>query len=131
MNNSDVFIAQAKLVVLSTDIANNQQFILSLDELKIELPFLDLTHTETLNIEDSIRTYLKGLVVVSDLEMIPQLISINDPFLPNKLSNSIYIVYGFLISLTPSLNNCYWHEFQYMKSTEYSNLIFRTIQSLS
>jgi hypothetical protein len=63
--------------------------------------------------------------------MIPQLISFNDNLLPEKEENTVYLTYGFLVSFVPSLNGCYWQEFDYLKPNPYNNIIFRVIQNLS
>ena len=129
---SDCFSIKIAYAVLSTDIPNNKKYILSTTEDNISLPLLDYTEDfVNINLESKVIEYLKNFIIVSELEMIPQLISFNDILFPNKEEKTTYILYGFIVSHVPSLNNCYWKEFDYLKPNEYNNIIFKVIQNLS
>lgn len=127
---SDQFKIRILYVVLSTDIPNNKRYIMSLDKDSVKLPHLDCTKDNLEKLDLSIIEHLKKLIFVNELEMIPQLISVNDKFITDKEPDIFYVVYGFVLSFSPNLNNCTWKEFSYLQPNEYSNLIFKVIQNL-
>lgn len=127
---NDQFRVRILYVVLSTDIPNNKRYVMSLDKDSIKLPHIDCTNENLEKLDSSIIEYLKSLIFVNELEMIPQLVSVNDRFIADKEDGVFYVVYGFLLSFSPNLNNCTWKEFSYLQPNEHSNLIFKVIQNL-
>lgn len=127
---NDFFNIIIQYVILSTDIAQNKKYVLSLDNEKIRLPYLkcDKSNIENINIE--IINHIKNFIYLSDMELIPQIVSFNDSSIPNKTDNTAYIIYGFLVRFTPSINSCYWKEFDYFKPNEFTQLIVKVIQNL-
>lgn len=128
MNNK--FQIKIQYIVLSTDIPNNKTYIMSTNKDQLVLPEFECDTSNINKIETSLVDHLKTLIFVNEMEMIPQLVSFNDECIPNKTDNTVDVVYCFVLSLTPNLNNCYWQEFNYTEPTEYSNLIFKAIRQL-
>lgn len=127
MNNFGIRI---HYIVLSTDIPNNKTYLLSIDKEILKLPSFEANSENINDIEKHLVEHLKNLVFTNEMEMIPQLISFNDSFIPNKVSDVVDVVYCFVLTLTPSLNGCFWKEFNYSEPSEYSNLIFKAIREL-
>lgn len=125
------FDLQLNCVVFSTNVTLNQRLILSLDKDKIVFPSLTLT-PEIIDkgIDDSLIQFLKQYVFVSDLELLPQLITLNSTVLSNDTKNTLNVVYGFIVQHTQSINNAFWLEFQLLKEQPYSNLLFEVMQTL-
>jgi len=131
MINNETFSVYIKYVILSTDIKNRGKYVLSMEKDNISLPTTKCVKSNFVNLKETILEHFKNLVLINPMEMMPRLISVQSEFLPEaKNQDGIYIVYGFLISKSDSLNNCYWYEFDYMKPTPYSNLLFEVIQNL-
>lgn len=127
----DLLNVNINCVVLSTDIPQNKKYILSLDRDKIVLPTIQCTTSNIENLSQTITQYLRDIILVSEMEMLPQLISANEPLLPNKNLESMDIVYGFLVSFSPNLNNSFWVEFDHITPNAYTPLIIKVIQNLS
>ncbi len=125
---SDTFKIKLSFVVLTTDIPQNKQYVLSLNKEKIELPSFYVTKENVENINDNIIKYLRELVFVDKLELMPQIISLNEKQLPLLESDTINVVYGSIIRFSPSLNNCYWKSFNYFTPNDYNDVILKTVQ---
>jgi hypothetical protein len=116
-------------VVFSTNINLNKRFVLSLEENTIKLPSFELSTQDLDNIEHKIMDYLKSILFVNDLELLPQLININSKIL-SKDHSHLNIIYGFIVSHTNSLNNSHWVEFELLQEQTYSPLLFEVMQKL-
>lgn len=117
-------------VVLSTDIANNKKYILSIDPEKIVLPSIPVTKDVIENTNKSLITLLKNFKVAEDdISLIPQIITLHSPYISSD-KDTINTVYGFLVDYNPDIKNSYWISFEYTQPNEYSNLIFEIIQKL-
>lgn len=118
-------------VLLSTDIPNNKQYILSTHQDSIEIPYFDLDHNMFASLESSLITLMKSLIFVSDIELLPQLISLHNPNIESE-RNYINAVYGFLVKHTTNIDTSkvVWQEFNCLKPNKYSNLIMQVIQNL-
>ncbi|MFM7795448.1 MAG: hypothetical protein ACKO7N_01650 [Candidatus Nitrosotenuis sp.] len=128
MNN---FKVNLNCIVFSTNITLNQRLVLSLDKEKIIFPSLYLNSDNLNHLDDTLIQFLKQYVFVSDLELLPQLISLDNSILNNDPNNAtLNVVYGFIVNHTNSLNNAFWVEFQLLKEQPYSNLLFEVIQKL-
>lgn len=127
----NLFGVNIHCVILSTNISANKKYILSLDKEHIVLPYVEYTKNHPVDLSKTAIDYLKDIILVSDMEMIPQLISANEPLLPNKSASAIDVVYGFIVSLSPSVNNSYWIEFDHINTNQYTPLIIKAIQNLS
>lgn len=118
-------------VVFSTNITLNQRLILSINKNEIVLPCLSLNNAILSDgIQDSLIKFLKQYVFVSDLELLPQLISMHSSIIESENNNTINAVYGFLIKHTESINNAFWLQFEILKEQKYSPLLFEVIQKL-
>lgn len=131
MLDDPTFKVRIYCVVLSTDIPNNKQYILSSSKDSIEIPYFNLESSMLDNLEFDIISKMKELIFVSDIELLPQLISLNSSQL-EIIENSLNTVYGFLVKYTTNINSdkVYWQEFNYLTPNKYSNLIMQVIQNL-
>jgi len=131
-NKDQKFSIKIHCVVIGTDLRNNKQYLLSLDEKETVFPSFFLDNTNKSNIEESVVDFLKQYVGVSELELMPQLISLNytDLSSNNKKKNQINTVYSSLVNQNSSINNAYWVEFDFLNPNKYINLIFEVIQKL-
>lgn len=127
---SNRFSVKILYVVLSTDLSKNKKYVLSLDNEAIKLPTLECSNENIAQLDSEVIKYLKDMVCVNELEMLPQIICINDKFIPNMEKDTVYIVYGFVLTLTSSLNNVFWKEFDFLQPNEHSNLILKVVQNL-
>jgi hypothetical protein len=126
---SNLFSITINCVVFSTNINLNKRFVLSLEENTIKLPSFELSTQDLDNIEHKIMDYLKSILFVNDLELLPQLININSKIL-SKDHSHLNIIYGFIVSHTNSLNNSHWVEFELLQEQTYSPLLFEVMQKL-
>lgn len=128
---SDMFNVVIQYVILSTDIAQSKKYVLSLDDQQIKFPQLECNKSNVENISVELIKYIKNFIYLSDIELIPQLVCFNDISIPNKKENTVYLIYGFVVRFTPSINNCFWKEFDYFKPNESTPLLVKVIQNLS
>lgn len=128
---SDQFEIKINCVVLTTNLSLGKKYVLSLDKDKLIIPSFSITndHLSENKLNDKIIEFLKQYVFVSDLELLPQIISMHTPHLASD-TRMLNTVYGFLINYTTSLNNCYWIEFDYSQPIEYMPLLIEVIQKL-
>lgn len=124
-----MFNVKINCIIFSTNINLNERYILSLDSTKLVFPSFDLSQSHLDNIEYEIIQFLKNLVFVNDLELLPQLININSKVLSEE-NNTLNIIYASIINHTKNINNSYWLAFDILKEQTYSQLIFETIQKL-
>lgn len=117
-------------IILTTDIPQNKQYILSLNKDSIELPSIYVDESNDKQINDSALEYLQKLVLLDKFQLMPQLISLNETTLPNVESDTLNVVYGSVTKFSPSLNNCYWYEFNYFMPNNYNDAIIKTVQKL-
>jgi len=118
---------QARCVILSTDIKNKKQYVLSLENENIVFPVFNFDDDETFQDKESkVIEFLRKYVYVSQLELIPQIIN----FDKKEKDDIVNITYGFVINHTNNINNCFWYEFQYDVPNIYSNLLFEVTQNL-
>lgn len=118
-------------VLLSTDIPNNKQYILSSSKDSIDIPYFNLEKSMVPNLEMDIISKMKEFIFVSDIELLPQLISLHSSQI-EVVENSLNVVYGFLVKYTTNINTekVSWQEFNYLNPNKYSNLIMQVIQNL-
>lgn len=125
----DKFVIKIHFVVLATNPKRNKQYILSLSDKAIELPFMFLESSDLEKLDFNIIEHAQKFVFANDLELMPQLINLHSKFI-EETSNQINTVYGFIINQTDNINNSYWIEYDYLTPNKYSNLIFETTQKL-
>jgi len=125
----DKFYNKIYCIIFATDIPKNKKYILSTKPDSIEFINTYIEQNNVNHLEDSLVSYIKQYVFVSDLELLPQLISINNPSLSRDI-DTINIVYGFVVNHTNNINNAHWIEFDYMQESQYSNVLFEVIRKL-
>lgn len=128
MNNK--FRVKLSFIVLTTDIPQNKQYILSLNKDSIQPPSLYVDENNVTKISEESIKYLQSLVLVDRFQLLPQIISLNETHLPNLEPDTINVVYGSITKFTPSLNQCYWVPFSYFSKNDYNDVILKTVQRL-
>lgn len=128
-NKKTKFNVKINCVIIGTDIPNNIQYILSTNKTDIVFPCLELNAIHKENIDLYITDFLKQYIFVSELELMPQIISLHSKDLQCS-KNDLNVVYGFVVKHTININDVYWIPFDYSQTNQYSNLIFEVIQKL-
>lgn len=123
------FIVKIYFVILATNIKRSKQYILSLNEKEIDLPFMILESDNLEKLDSDIIENVQKLVFTNELELMPQLINLHSRFI-EETPGQINAVYGFIINQTDNINNSHWIEYDYLTQNKYSNLIFETTQKL-
>lgn len=129
MSRPSKYSIKIHLVILGTDIPVNKQYLLSLKEQEMDLPFLYLDNEFVSDIEKKLVDYARSMVFTNELELTPQLISINNQFI-DEVKNQLNVVYGFVTKKIDNIDKAYWIEFDYMNANKYSNLLFEVVQKL-
>lgn len=128
MNNQ--YTISINCVVLSTDITNNKQFVLSLSKDSIEFPNFLCDNDFLDNQEIYLSKFLKKYIFVNEAELMPQLICIDSKYISDN-KDRINLVYGFVTSKTTSISDdVNWFEFSYQEPNPYSNILFEVTQKL-
>lgn len=122
-------------VIFGVNIKLNKKCILSSNKEDIEFPKLNLQPIHINDINNSIIKFLKQFIFINELELIPQIITINNNLLKSttNIEDEINIVYGFIIDYKSSIdtNNVNWMDFDILKEHKYSTVIFETMQKLA
>lgn len=127
---NESFIIKIHAVIIGTDIPLNKQYVLSIDQNDIELPHLYLSNDFLSDVEQKIVDYARTLVFTNELELTPQLISLNNKWIESTDQNQLNVVYGFVIKKIDNIDKSYWIEFDYVHPNKYSNLLFEVTQKL-
>jgi hypothetical protein len=119
-------------VVFGVNAVLNKRCVLSIDNKEIVFPKFILDNNSLLNINESIIKFLKQYIFVNDLELLPQIINLNHSCL-NKETNTLNIVYGFIVNYTSSIDTSkvYWIDFDILKEQPMSLVLIETMQKLS
>lgn len=123
------FVIKIHFVVLATNPKRNKQYILSLSEKNMELPFMFLESSNFEKLDSDIIERAQEFVFANEIELTPQLINLHSRFI-EEIPDQINAVYGFIINQTDNINNSHWIEYDYLTPNKYSNLIFETTQKL-
>jgi hypothetical protein len=127
MNKYNIYI---NCIVLSTDIHNNKQFVLSLSKDEIQPPQFECNIDFLNSSEKYLIEFLKKYIFVHDMELLPQLISLNYKNI-TSFDDPINIVYGFITNKTNNINDSvYWYEFDYTKPNIYNRILLEVTQKL-
>lgn len=128
-----MFNININCVIFGVNVALNKKCILSLNESDIEFPKLSLQEDQTDDINTSIVKFLKNFIFINDLELIPQIITLNHSILKSSDVPEINVVYGFIIDYKSSIDTSkvYWLNFDILKEHKYSSVIFEVMQKLS
>jgi hypothetical protein len=117
-------------VVLSTDIPDNKQFVLSTSENSIEFPNFACNNDFLNSPEIYLANFLKEYIFVNDAELLPQLVSIDTKYISDN-NDRVDMIYGFVTTKTNSISkNANWFEFSYQQPNPYSNILFEVTQKL-
>jgi hypothetical protein len=127
---SDKFSIILNCIVLGVDKSKGSQYILLNKDNKIPNILLDYKNYKT-DINELYIDKIKELIYVSDLELIPQIISFNTDLIPREES-TINIVYASVVAYTDSIQNqlALWKEFKFDETNDYSELIVDVIQKI-
>lgn len=127
-----MFNVNIHCVVFGVNASLNKRCVLSVDNDKLVLPKFILQNDLLKNLNENIIKFLKQYVFVNDLELLPQLISLNHVSL-NQEQDTLDIVYGFIIDYNSSIDNtkAYWIDFDILKEQPLSLVLLETIQKLS
>jgi hypothetical protein len=127
-----MFNVNIHCVVFGVNASLNKRCVLSVDNDKLVLPKFILENDLLKNLNENIIKFLKQYVFVNDLELLPQLISLNHVSL-NQEQDTLDIVYGFIIDYNSSIDNTrvYWIDFDILKEQQLSLVLLETIQKLS
>ena len=116
-------------VIFTTESNNDNQYVLSKQSEDIEFLHKTLESCWLQDIDQKIIEYLKGYVYVSDFSLIPQLITLHSSSISPD-TDTLNVVYGFVVPFTQSINDCYWIPVDYITPHKYSNLLLEVIQKL-
>jgi hypothetical protein len=124
------YLVKINCVILSTDIQNNKQYILSTDKDSLKLPEYIIDKNSLSKIDISLVEYLKNnYIFVNELELLPQIITLHSKDL-DSTEETLNCVYGFVVSKTSNINNCFWQSFNLAENQEHAGLILEVIQKL-
>lgn len=123
------FTIKIHFVVLATDIKQDKQYILSINEEDICLPHAFLNNEYLKSLDNTVIKKVQEFVFTNELELMPQLISLHSLDIEQQ-DQQINCVYGFVINKTDNLHNSFWVEYDYFKPNKYSNLIAETTHKL-
>lgn len=123
---NQIYKVNIKCIVLTVKPEIDKRYILSIDQNDWIPPEIPLNNEILLDADTEVVKKMKEFIFTSDLELMPQLISIKQ----GMKDTDIDIIYGFIISYTTSLNNCVWLEFDLTQEKPYSQLILEVAQKL-
>lgn len=128
MNNT--YKINVNCIVLSTDIPHNKQFVLSLSDSSIEFPSFECNIDFLNNTEAYLIQFIKNYIFVHDMELLPQLISLNYKTI-SVANDPINIVYGFITHKTNNISDeVYWYEFDYTQPNPQNSILLEVTQKL-
>jgi hypothetical protein len=127
---SDKFSIVLNCIVLGVDKSKGSQYILLNKDSKIPNILLDYQNYK-ININKLYIDKIKELIYVSDLELMPQIISFNTDLLPCE-ETTINVVYASVVAYTKSIHDklALWKEFKFDETNDYSELIVDVIQKI-
>jgi hypothetical protein len=117
-------------IAITTDIANGKFMVLSIEPDKITLPILSVTKENADSLNESVTTLMQKYLMTNQVELSPQIISLNSTQIKHTKKNHLNIVAAFLIKENIKYFDSFWIEFDYENNSEYSGLILDVIQKL-
>lgn len=117
-------------VAVTTDISNGKIMVLSTKPEQVCFPTLSINEENVTSVTESIITLMQKYLMTNQVELSPQIISLNSSYIENKKKNTINIVAGFLIKENIKHFDSFWLEFNYDTHYEHSGLILDVIQKL-
>lgn len=127
-----MFNININCVVFGVNELLNKRCVLSTSPTEIILPKFSLDQNQIKQLNKNIITFVKNYAFVSDLELMPQMISFNHDVL-NSDPLTLETVYGFIIDYNSNIDpaKCYWIDFDPLKEHRLSVVLFDTMQKLS
>lgn len=127
-----MFNINAHCILFGVNERLNKRCILSTNQEEIVFPVLSFDESSILKINESIIAFLKNYIFVNELMLIPQVINLNSPTL-NQNTVTLEMVFGFIVDYNSSIDpsKAFWIDFDPMKESKLSPIIFETIQKLS
>jgi len=120
------FYHNANLVIFTTDIKNNKQYVLSTDKNEIRFPFLEIKGESKKDIDSSIDNYIReNILFLKNEELFIQLISLNEECISDN-PEIISSVYGFIVPQETQVNyeKYNWIEFDLLNESNKYNILF-------
>lgn len=127
------------LIIVCVDVRSGRKYIISKKEKDILPPYLILDEDNRKNLKEHISTFVRHIVPIHTLAVMPQIISLDSPTMAASYKranvelpeNSINSVYGVLAEHIPLIDdNFHWVEFSYEIENNFSLSIFEVCQSL-
>ncbi len=128
-----MFNLKVVLCLISVNFYKNEKYVLSLDQNKISLPYVDISDIN--NMQQSIYSYIQNMLINikhKDISRL-KLISFNDTkvknLFPNDL-NTIHVQYGATLPNLETAPEYHWVTFDYINTKIYKELdiINQTLQ---
>lgn len=117
-------------VIISMNTKNNSVYILSNEKENLVFPKIAVDSSVLSNSQEAFDNLLKEyLPQANEVEFFPQFIKLHSDIIDSTLNN-INSVYGFIISHTQKMNNCFWIPFNIGNNTKYHDLLLEVIQKL-
>lgn len=120
-----------KCIIFGIDPKQETQYVLSTDSSHISLPVIP--YENTTNIDKYVTKFLQNnIIFLSDIELFPTIITLNSELIPDRIDNTLYVVYGIIIEYTKNINNekYFWINFDPMIPNTYSEILFYAINQL-
>ena len=126
------FNHNANLVIFTTNIDENKQYVLSSNKHQIELPYLSINRDNKKDIDESIGEFIrKEILFLQNEELFIQLISLNEEVISDD-PETISSVYGFIIPQQTQVNleKYHWLKFDLLDGNKYNPIFIDVIRSL-
>ncbi|NBU33488.1 hypothetical protein EBS40_02545 [bacterium] len=121
----------AQCLVITTNINNNQVFILSLNPENIIFPSIEINNKNIDNLSNNIVEFMRTFLMTHELELAPQLITTDIKLISSSKKNTLNLIYGFLIKEGIKNFNSHWIELDFLNmKSPYAPIILEVIQKL-
>lgn len=121
---------KANVVVLSVNYKNGKNYILSESDNDISIPCVFVDNNNKVTLENDIKKLImEYLPKINELELIQQIITHHSPLLDTS-EDEINMVFAYLITFTPSLENAFWIELDWRKPHRLHEVLFQVAQRL-
>lgn len=126
-----MFDININCVVFGVNTTLNKRCILSTSFDDIELPSFKLLPEQVSNINLSIIDFLRQYIFVNELELLPQMITMNSTDMVT-IDLVLQTVYGFIVDYKSSIDSSKvrWVDFDILEEHRLGPVIFETMQKL-
>lgn len=127
-----MFDVNINCVVFGVNASLNKRCLLSINFEDLQFPQFKLESSQIDNINQSIINFLRQYIFVNELELLPQIISVNSSTL-NTTDSTLEMIYGFIVDYNSSIDSSKvrWMDFDPLTEHRLSTVIFETMQKLS